>query len=79
MKISNYRQDKTRCLDETTTNARRLKIVLHDMQVEPFYGTEYSCEALGDDLIKSWENCGRREELRLPEPNPVIATVICFV
>ena len=44
-------------------------------KVEPFYGTDYSCEALADDLIQSWEGCGRREDLRLPEPNPVIATV----
>ncbi|CAN0499175.1 unnamed protein product, partial [Ectocarpus sp. 12 AP-2014] len=43
-------------------------------QVEPYYGSEYSYEAISDDLIESWETCGRREELRLPEPNPVIAT-----
>ncbi|CBJ49276.1 conserved unknown protein [Ectocarpus siliculosus] len=43
-------------------------------KVEPYYGSEYSCEAISDDLIESWETCGRREELRLPEPNPVIAT-----
>eukprot|EP00903_Cladosiphon_okamuranus_P017869 g16444.t1 len=43
-------------------------------KVEPFYGTEYSWEPLPDNLIQSWEGCGRREELRLPEPNPVIAT-----
>ncbi|CAN0380517.1 unnamed protein product, partial [Ectocarpus sp. 13 AM-2016] len=39
-------------------------------QVEPYYGSEYSCEAINDDLIESWETCGRSEELRLPEPNP---------
>lgn len=48
---------------------------LNETKVEPWYGTDYTCEAIGDDLIKSWEACGRREELRLPEPNPVIATV----
>lgn len=48
-------------------------------QVEPHYGSEYSCEAISDDLIESWETCGRREELRLPEPNPVIATVRAVV
>lgn len=45
------------------------------LQVEPWYGTEYSCEQIPEDLIKTWEACGRREELRLPEANPVIATV----
>lgn len=44
-------------------------------KVEKYYGTDYSCEALADDLIQSWEACGRREDLRLPEPNRVIATV----
>ena len=44
-------------------------------KVEPFYGTDYSCEALPEELIQSWEGCGRRGDLRLPEPNPVIATV----
>lgn len=44
-------------------------------KVEQWIGSEYACEALGDALIESWEKCGRREELRLPEPNPYIATV----
>ncbi|CAN0502697.1 unnamed protein product, partial [Scytosiphon promiscuus] len=44
------------------------------LQVEQWYGTEYSCEPLDEDLVKAWEACGRREDLRLPEPNPVIAT-----
>ncbi|CAN0483520.1 unnamed protein product, partial [Hapterophycus canaliculatus] len=43
-------------------------------KVEQWYGTDYSCEPIDDDLVKSWEACGRREDLRLPEPNPVIAT-----
>eukprot|EP00752_Nemacystus_decipiens_P002074 g1985.t1 len=43
-------------------------------KVEQWIGSDYACEALGEDLINSWEKCGRREELRLPKPNPYIAT-----
>lgn len=48
-------------------------------QIEPWYGTEYSSEPLLEELIKSWETCGRRDDLRLPEPNPMIATVSILV
>lgn len=44
-------------------------------QVEQWYGTEYSFDPIPEEVIQSWEQCGRRKELRLPEPNPVIATV----
>ncbi|CAM9764518.1 unnamed protein product, partial [Sphacelaria rigidula] len=43
-------------------------------KVEPWYGTEYSCEILPTEVLESWKTCGRHPELRLPEPNPVIAT-----
>ncbi len=43
--------------------------------MEQWNGSEYSCEALEDDLVESWEKCGRRDDLRLPKPNPYIPTV----
>eukprot|EP00752_Nemacystus_decipiens_P012492 g11064.t1 len=43
-------------------------------KVEPFYRTDYTCEALPGDLVQSWEACGRGKDLCLPEPNSIIAT-----
>lgn len=44
-------------------------------QVEPLYGTEYSWEPLSEELLQSWEACGRDPDVRLPDPNSYVATV----
>lgn len=43
-------------------------------QVEPWYGTEFEVEALGDSLIADLRNCGTTEKLRLPNANHFIPT-----
>lgn len=44
-------------------------------QVEPWFGTEYSWNPIREELLQSWEACGRNPRFRLPNANPFIATV----
>ncbi|CAN0252647.1 unnamed protein product, partial [Discosporangium mesarthrocarpum] len=43
-------------------------------KVEPFYQTDYSANPIPESLLKAWRNPGRDPALRLPAPNPMIAT-----
>ncbi|CAM9980581.1 unnamed protein product, partial [Sphacelaria rigidula] len=44
-------------------------------KMEPWYGTDYSVESLPEELLQSWETCGKNPDMRLPGPNPFIPNV----
>lgn len=78
--ISDWRPDLIQnLLDELVPDKCRVAVI--GKKVEPicdeseyWYGTKYHCEAIPDDIIERWQNCGKNENLKFPEPNPFIPT-----
>ncbi|KAI0220840.1 Insulin-degrading enzyme [Lamellibrachia satsuma] len=78
--VSDYRPDLiSMVLDKLTPDAVRVSVVGQKFKgqtdkSEPWYGTEYSLDAIAEETLEKWRTAGFHENLKLPPKNEFIPT-----